>query len=67
MEMATGYPRYDSMVGKDPTGIATILRDNGWNTAWFGKDHNVPEWETSQAGPFDRAGRGRVSGNWTKR
>jgi arylsulfatase A-like enzyme len=54
MEMATGYPGYDSMVGKDTTGIGTILRDNGWNTAWFGKDHNVPDWETSQAGPFDR-------------
>lgn len=54
MEMATGYPGYDSMVGKDTTGIGTILRDNGWNTAWIGKDHNVPDWETSQAGPFDR-------------
>jgi arylsulfatase A-like enzyme len=54
MEMATGYPGYDSMVGKDTSGIGTILRDNGWNTAWFGKDHNVPDWETSQAGPFDR-------------
>jgi len=54
MEMATGFPGYDSMVGKDTTGIGTILRDNGWNTAWFGKDHNVPDWETSQAGPFDR-------------
>jgi arylsulfatase A-like enzyme len=54
MEMATGYPGYDSMVGKDTTGIGTILRDNGWSTAWFGKDHNVPDWETSQAGPFDR-------------
>ncbi len=54
MEMATGYPGYDSMVGKDTSGIGTILRDNGWNTSWFGKDHNVPDWETSQAGPFDR-------------
>jgi arylsulfatase A-like enzyme len=54
MEMATGYPGYDSMVGRDTAGIAEILRQNGWNTAWFGKDHNVPDWETSQAGPFDR-------------
>ena len=54
MEMATGYPGYDSMIGKDTTGIGTILRDNGWNTAWFGKNHNVPDWETSQAGPFER-------------
>jgi len=54
MEMATGYPGYDSLVGKDTAGMGTILKDNGWNTAWFGKDHNVPDWETSQAGPFDR-------------
>lgn len=54
MEMATGYPGYDSMVGQDTAGIAEILRQNGWNTAWFGKDHNVPDWETSQAGPFNR-------------
>jgi arylsulfatase A-like enzyme len=54
MEMATGFPGYDSLVGRDTAGIAEILRQNGWNTAWFGKDHNVPDWETSQAGPFDR-------------
>jgi arylsulfatase A-like enzyme len=54
MEMATGYPGYDSLYGKDSASIGEILRQNGWNTAWFGKDHNVPDWETSQAGPFDR-------------
>ena len=54
MEMASGYPGYDSLFGKDTAGIAEILRQRGWNTAWFGKDHNVPDWETSQAGPFDR-------------
>lgn len=54
MEMATGYPGYDSVVAKDTVGIGEILRQNGWNTAWFGKNHNVPDWESSQAGPFDR-------------
>ncbi|GGF30547.1 arylsulfatase [Subtercola lobariae] len=54
MEMATGYPGYDSLFGKDTAGIGEILRQHGWNTAWFGKNHNVPDWETSQAGPFDR-------------
>jgi arylsulfatase A-like enzyme len=54
MEMATGYPGYDSLVGKDTVGIGEILRQHGWNTAWFGKNHNVPDWESSQAGPFDR-------------
>ncbi|WP_439543344.1 arylsulfatase [Hyphomicrobium sp.] len=54
MEMATGFPGYDTLVGKDTAGIGEVLRQNGWNTAWFGKNHNVPDWETSQAGPFDR-------------
>ena len=53
MELATGFPGYDSVMGKDTATIAEILKQKGWNTAWFGKDHNVPDWETSQAGPFD--------------
>ena len=30
-----------------------MLRENGYNTSWFGKMHNVPDWMSSQAGPFD--------------
>jgi arylsulfatase len=29
------------------------LRENGYNTSWFGKMHNVPDWMSSQVGPFD--------------
>ena len=54
MEFATGFPGYDSLMGKDTATIAEMLRQHGWNTAWFGKNHNVPDWQTSQAGPFDR-------------
>jgi arylsulfatase len=54
MEMAAGFPGYDSLLGKDTAGIGELLRQNGWSTAWFGKDHNVPDWESSAAGPFDR-------------
>ena len=53
MEAATGYPGYDSVMGKDTATFAEILKLEGWNTAWFGKNHNVPDWQTSQAGPFD--------------
>ena len=53
MEQATGFPGYDSQMGKDTATVAEILRQNGWNTAWFGKNHNVPDWQNSQAGPFD--------------
>jgi arylsulfatase A-like enzyme len=53
METATGFPGYDSVMGKDTATIAEILKQKGWNTSWFGKNHNVPDWQTSQAGPFD--------------
>ena len=33
--------------------MGEILKRNGWNTSWFGKNHNVPDWQSSQAGPFD--------------
>jgi arylsulfatase A-like enzyme len=53
-EMATGYPGYDSVLGHNMVTIGEMLKLNGYNTAWFGKDHNVSDWESSQAGPFDR-------------
>jgi arylsulfatase A-like enzyme len=54
MEAGTGFPGYDTLMGKDTATLGQILRYNGWNTAWFGKNHNVPDWEGSIAGPFDR-------------
>ena len=53
MEQATGFPGYDSLMGKDTATVAEIVKQHGWNTAWFGKNHNVPDWQSSQAGPFD--------------
>ena len=53
MEIGTGFPGYDTLMGKDTATVAEILKQKGWNTAWFGKNHNVPDWQTSQAGPFD--------------
>ena len=54
MEMATGYEGYNSVVGKDMASIGEMLKLNGYNTAWFGKNHNVSDWESTAAGPFDR-------------
>ena len=51
-EQATGFPGYDSIIGVDNATIGRILRDNGYATSWFGKDHNTPTYEASQAGPF---------------
>ena len=52
-EMATGYPGYNSLVPKACASIGEILKDNGWNTGWWGKMHNVPDWKSSTSGPFD--------------
>jgi arylsulfatase A-like enzyme len=53
-EMSTGYPGYDSIIGPDSATVGTILRDNGYATSWFGKNHNTPTYEYSEAGPFDQ-------------
>ena len=53
-EQATGYPGYDSIITKDKATIGRILRDHGYRTSWFGKNHNTPEFQASQAGPFDQ-------------
>ena len=51
-ELSTGYPGYNSIMPRETATIAAILRQNGYSTAWFGKDHNVPPWEASAVGPF---------------
>ena len=53
-ELSTGYPGYDSVIGPDSATIGTILRDNGYATSWFGKNHNTPSFQYSVAGPFDQ-------------
>jgi len=53
-EQATGFPGYDSIITKDKATIGRILKDNGYATSWFGKNHNTPEFQASQAGPFDQ-------------
>lgn len=47
-------PGYSGFHTKDTATIATILRQHGYSTAAFGKWHQVPDWETSPSGPFDR-------------
>ncbi len=51
-EQATGFPGYNSVIGENNATIGRILRDNGYATSWFGKDHNTPTYEASQVGPF---------------
>ena len=53
-EQATGFPGYNSVIAKDKATIGRILRDNGYSTSWFGKDHNTPAFEASAIGPFNQ-------------
>ncbi|MEK1892664.1 MAG: arylsulfatase [Rhizobium sp.] len=53
-EIATGYPGYDSIIPIEKGTIGTILKENGYATSWFGKDHNTPSYQSSQAGPFNQ-------------
>jgi len=53
VETASGYPGYDGFIPRSTATIAEILKLNGYNTAAFGKWHNVPMWENSPAGPFE--------------
>jgi arylsulfatase len=53
-EQSTGYPGYDSIITRDKATLGRILKDNGYRTSWFGKDHNVPAFQASQDGPFDQ-------------
>jgi arylsulfatase A-like enzyme len=52
-ELATGYDGYTGIIPKSTATVAEILRQNGYVTAWFGKNHNTPVYETSAMGPFD--------------
>jgi arylsulfatase A-like enzyme len=53
-EQSTGYPGYDSVIGVENTTIGEILKQNGYATSWFGKNHNTPSYQYSAAGPFDQ-------------
>ncbi|MCE9532384.1 MAG: arylsulfatase [Planctomycetes bacterium] len=52
-EQATGFPGYNSIIPEDKATIGRMLKDNGYATSWFGKEHNTPTYEASQVGPFN--------------
>ncbi|KOX50932.1 hypothetical protein ADL19_18605 [Streptomyces purpurogeneiscleroticus] len=54
-EMSSGFPGYNSIIPPEKATVAQTLRLNGYSTAWFGKNHNIPAWEANPVGPF---------GNW---
>lgn len=52
-ELATGYDGYTGIIPKSTATVAEVLRQNGYATAWIGKNHNTPIYETSAMGPYD--------------
>lgn len=53
-ETATAYPGNDAVRPQTITPMAEVLRQNGYNTAQFGKCHEVPPWQISVSGPQDQ-------------
>jgi len=53
-EAASTFPGYTGVRPQTITPMAEVLRQNGYNTAQFGKCHEVPPWEISNNGPQDR-------------
>ncbi|WP_273732915.1 arylsulfatase [Mycolicibacterium septicum] len=53
MEFSTPFPGYHSIVSRSVGTLGEVLTGNGYGTAWFGKNHNVPDWLTTPAGPFN--------------
>ncbi|MHB9880230.1 sulfatase-like hydrolase/transferase [Pacificimonas sp. ICDLI1SI03] len=53
-DTASGYPGYWAVIPRSAATAAEVLRLNGYNTAFFGKHHNVPQGsEDPTEGPFD--------------
>jgi arylsulfatase A-like enzyme len=53
-EIGVAYPGYSGQIPKSAAMFAEVLRQNGYSTAFIGKNHNIADWETSISGPFDR-------------
>ena len=53
-EQSTGFPGYDGVIGLNSASIGEILKEHGYATSWFGKNHNTPTYAYSASGPFDQ-------------
>ena len=53
-ETGTNFPGMTSIRPQSITPMAEVLRQNGFNTGFFGKTHEVPSWEISSVGVQDR-------------
>ncbi|HKE60128.1 MAG TPA: arylsulfatase [Pyrinomonadaceae bacterium] len=53
-EIATSAPGYNSLRPNTCAPLAETLKLNGYSTAQFGKCHEVPVFEATPIGPYDR-------------
>ena len=54
IETGTAFPGNTGAIPQNVAPVAEMLRLNGYNTAAFGKWHELAAWEANAAGPFDR-------------
>ena len=54
IETGTAFPGNTGSIPQNVTPVAEMLRLNGYNTAAFGKWHELAAWEANASGPFDR-------------
>jgi len=52
-DLPSDFPGYNAHIPASTATIAEVLRLNGYNTAMFGKHHNVPPGEAGPMGPYD--------------
>jgi len=52
-DLPKAFPGYTTVIPKSAATIAEVLKQNGYNTAMFGKSHLTPKWEMGPFGPFD--------------
>jgi len=62
VELDSPYEGYATSIPPSAATIARVLRDNGYATAMFGKDHNIHHAERTAVGPFDSWPTGRLRG-----
>jgi arylsulfatase A-like enzyme len=52
-DLSSDQEGYTSVIPKSAATIGRTLHDNGYDTAFFGKNHNTPLWQNGPMGPFD--------------
>jgi arylsulfatase len=52
-DMSTDQDGYTSVIPDSAATIGEVLLENGYATAWIGKNHNTPQWENTPVGPFN--------------